>query len=127
MGSELKVLGFRVCGLVFRVYGLGFWGSGSGCGVWLLQLQSWGFAKLTFGVRFKSWAEVESFELGQRLWAEELSSEHSTRIPVIEVGGEPGGHFAPRGSTGGASFHRPLSKKVGGGAGLDGSEPFELR
>jgi len=54
LGSELKVFGFRVCGLVFSVYGLGFWGSGSGCGVWPLQLQAWGFAKLTFGVRFKS-------------------------------------------------------------------------
>jgi len=49
-----KVFGFRVCGLVFRVYGLGLWGSGSGCGVWPLHFQSWGFAKLTFGVRFRA-------------------------------------------------------------------------
>ena len=54
MGSELKVFGFRVCGLVFRVYGVGCLGSGSGCGVWLLQLQAWGSAKLTFGVRFRA-------------------------------------------------------------------------
>jgi len=57
--------------------------------------------------------------------ADRISSEHSTRIPVIDVGGEPDGHFVPRYSTGGASFHRPLAKKVGGGAGWDGSEPCE--
>ena len=51
LDSELKVLGFRVCGLVFKVYGLGCWGWGSGCGVWPLQLQAWGFAKLTFHLR----------------------------------------------------------------------------
>jgi len=61
LGSESKLwvlssrfFGFRVCGLLFRVYGFGCWGSGSGCGVWLLQLQAWGFAKLTFGVRFRA-------------------------------------------------------------------------
>ena len=42
MGSELKVFGFRVCGLVFRVYGVGCLGSGSGCGV--------GFCNFKLGV-----------------------------------------------------------------------------
>jgi len=39
VGSKLKVFGFRVCGLVFRVYGLGFWGSGSGCGFGLCSFK----------------------------------------------------------------------------------------
>ena len=43
--------------------------------------------------------------------ADSTSSEHSTRIPVIDVGGEPDGHFVLRCSPGGASFHRPLAKR----------------
>jgi len=74
--SKLWVLSSRFLGLGFVVWCFGstVWGlgSGSGCGVWLLQLQAWGFAKLTFGVRFRAGAQVECVELGLRRWAGEL-------------------------------------------------------
>jgi hypothetical protein len=55
-----------------------------------------------------------------------ISSEHRTRIPVIDIGGEPDGHVVPRCFQSGPAFIAPR-KKAGGGAGRDGSEPFELR
>ena len=43
--------------------------------------------------------------------ADPTSSEHSTRIPVIDVGGEPDGHFVQLCFPCGASFHRPLTRR----------------